>query len=189
MNYKNIGIRLKKMLLSPGEAWKEIAGEQQEGGMHPVNQFALPMIAAVAVCSFLNLVINNEKPDFSVALREATIIFTAFYAGLFAGAYLLKTVAEHLYKLKFSLFKCLQVLAYSSVCIYLIEFAHRLIPALFFLFLFMPVIIFPLYYGVKTVFQLNGKQQTSLIIVAMVGCLGTPYLISYILRFLMSILG
>lgn len=182
MNYKRIGIRVHELLFSPKLAWEKISSEQDEHRMHPVNEFALPMIALASLCALLNELINKDGYNMNIAVKEAGVLFASFYMGLFVSAYLLKRIAPILLKQDYSLFLCLQLLAYSSFFIYISETITQLLPALFFVKVIgCLLVIYPIYYGVKILCKLEEKQAVTLVLIATFLSLFIPFLIEFIL--------
>ncbi len=126
--YRNLAIRVKSIVLNPQEEWTNIHAQKKTVN-EVLTEFSLPLIALVTLATFLNYIFNHQGVNFELALKQAAVIFTALFGGLYLS-YLLVKVLLPRYQFSGNADYAFRLVGYASGLWYVITLITSIIPEL-----------------------------------------------------------
>ncbi|MDG5799923.1 hypothetical protein QA597_06070 [Marinilabiliaceae bacterium ANBcel2] len=177
--YKNLVLRIKNLIIKPGEEWKSIHRENKSIN-EILSDFSLPLIALCAVATFINFAINHQAFNSELAIKHATVSFASLFVGLYLSFLMLKWILPKMHipaspRLIFS------IVAYPSGLWYIITFIINLIPELIILHLLTFYSIYIIWHAVSYLpgIRIEHNLVISVLIAGIIHI--TPYFIKFAL--------
>lgn len=180
MTNKTLIIRLKNLVLSTSNEWKDIAEEEREG-KEVISQFSLPLIGFLTLATFIGSIFNNHGFDFETALKVSLSNFLSAYGSIYVTM-LLINVAKPIFHLQTISSKTLSFVGYAYGLYFAIEILTSLIPEFYLLRILILYTIFIIWEGVMPIFKVREEQRTGFALVCSIIILLTPWVLDYILK-------
>ncbi len=177
--YKNLTVRIKNLVLKPQEEW-DLIHAQKKTINEVLTEYSLPLISLVTLATFLNYIINHQGINFEWALKQAAVIFSALFGGLYL-AYLLVKVLLPRHLLSGKADYAFRLTGYASGLWYVIILITSIVPELIFLHL---ASFYSFYIIWATIDQEKGpSQQQKITITVLIGIIIhlMPYFVRYFL--------
>ncbi|WP_062127756.1 YIP1 family protein [Geofilum rubicundum] len=126
--YRNLALRVKNIVLSPREEWTSVHA-QKKSINEVLTEFSLPLIALVTLATFLNYIFNHQGVNFELALKQAAVIFSALFGGLYLSYLLVKMILPR-FGLSGDTNYAFRLVGYGSGLWYIITLITSIIPEL-----------------------------------------------------------
>ena len=175
--YANLLLRMKNLILSPREEWHTIH-KLKKNTNEVLTEFSLPLIAMVSIATFLNYILNYQEVNFELAIKQATIAFTALFGGLYISYFIVRVLLK---KCNFSNDSnhAFRIVGYASGLWYLITLIVSIIPEL----VLLHITSFYTFYIIWTTIDdtLGIKKNKKIIITVFIGIIihFIPYFVKY----------
>lgn len=182
--YRNLGDRLKGLVVSPVGEWQKIHRESTTFN-DILGTFALPLIGLIAAGTFLSHLINQQAFIFEFALKKAIVIFSALFGGAFLSWFLVFRMMR-VFRLVPSRELSAKLTIYSSAPLYLVSLVSVLIPEFFFIHIFVLYSLYLCWIGVR---GLAGPPQDKQFVFALfifLALVVIPYLLRIVLFYLIT---
>jgi hypothetical protein len=177
--YRNLVLRIKNIVLNPQVEWTHIHAQKKTIN-EVLAEFSLPLIALVTLATFLNYILNHQGVNFELALKQAAVIFTALFGGLYISYLLVKMILPH-YQFSGNANYAFRLVGYASGLWYVITLITSIIPELIILHL---ASLYSFYIIWETIDQETGvSQRQKVTITALIGIIIhiIPYFVRYFL--------
>ena len=126
--YRNLVLRIRNIVLNPQEEWRNIHA-QRKSISEVLSEFSLPLIALVTLATFLNYIFNHQGVNFELALKQAAVVFTALFGGLYLSFLLVKMILPR-YQFSGDANYAFRLVGYASGLWYVITLLTTIIPEL-----------------------------------------------------------
>jgi hypothetical protein len=177
--YRNLGGRLKGLLISPVSEWQKIHRESITFN-DILGNFALPLIGLVALGTFLSQMITQQAFIFELALKKAIMIFTALFGGMFLAWYLVSKLMKY-FRLVSSRELAAKLTIYSSAPLHVVSLITVLIPEFFFFHVFVFYSLYLCWLGVRSLAGPSEDKQFVFALFVFLTLVTIPYLIRIVL--------
>ncbi len=177
--YRNLVIRIKSIVLNPQKEWINIHAQKKTIN-EVLTEFSLPMIALVSLATFLNYIFNHQGVNFELALKQAAVIFTALFGGLYLS-YLLVKVLLPRYQFSGNADYAFRLVGYASGLWYVITLITSIIPELIILHLASFYSFYIIWATIDQEMDVTQKQKVT--ITALIGIIIhiIPYFVKHFL--------
>lgn len=183
--YRNLGERLKGLVVSPGTEWQKIHRESTTFN-DILGNFALPLIGLVALGTFLSHMINQQAFIFEFALKKAIMIFTALFGGTFLSWFLVYKLMKY-FRMVTSRELAAKLTIYSSAPLYVVSLVSVLIPEFFFVHIFVFYSLYLCYIGVRGPAGPPPERQMAFALFVFAALVIIPYLLRIVLFYLITV--
>ncbi|WP_010664424.1 Yip1 family protein [Marinilabilia salmonicolor] len=183
--YRNLGERIKGLVVSPGAEWQKIHRESTTFN-DILGNFALPLIGLVALGTFLSHMINQQAFIFEFALKKAIMIFTALFGGTFLSWFLVYKLMKY-FRMVTSRELAAKLTIYSSAPLYVVSLVSVLIPEFFFVHIFVLYSLYLCYIGVRGPAGPPPERQLAFAFFVFVALVIIPYLLRIVLFYLITV--
>lgn len=175
--YRNLTTRVKNLVLNPQVEWFNIHAQKKTIN-EVLTEFSLPLIALVTLATFLNCIINHQGVNFEWALKQAAVIFTALFGGLYLSYLWVKVILPR-HQLSGDADYAFRLVGYGSGLWYVITLVTSIVPELVFLHLAS----FYSFYIIWATFdqEKEPSQQQKITITVLIGII--IHLIPYFVRY------
>lgn len=174
--YRNLTLRIKNLILNPKDEWENIHGQKKTIN-EVLTEFSLPLIALVTLATFLNYIINHQGVNFEWALKQAAVIFTALFGGLYLS-YVLVRVLLPRFQLSGDADYAFRLAGYASGLWYVITLITSIIPELIILHLASFYTFYIIWASIDQ--EKEASQQQKITITVLIGII--IHLIPYFVR-------
>lgn len=177
--YRNLAIRVKNIVLNPREEWISIHGQKKTIN-EVLTEFSMPLIGLVTLATFLNYIFNHQGVNFELALKQAAVIFTALFGGLYLSYLLVKMILPR-YQFSGDADYAFRLVGYASGLWYVITLITSIIPELVILHL---ASFYTFYILWETIgHELVASQKQKVTITALIGIIIhlIPYFVKHFL--------
>lgn len=183
--YRNLGERIKGLVVSPGTEWQKIHRESTTFN-DILGNFALPLIGLVALGTFLSHMINQQAFIFEFALKKAIMIFTALFGGTFLSWFLVYKLMKY-FRMVTSRELAAKLTIYSSAPLYVVSLVSVLIPEFFFVHIFVFYSLYLCYIGVRGPAGPPPERQMAFALFVFAALVIIPYLLRIVLFYLITV--
>lgn len=183
--YRNLGERIKGLVVSPGTEWQKIHRESTTFN-DILGNFALPLIGLVALGTFLSHMINQQAFIFEFALKKAIMIFTALFGGTFLSWFLVYKLMKY-FRMVTSRELAAKLTIYSSAPLYVVSLVSVLIPEFFFVHIFVLYSLYLCYIGVRGPAGPPPERQMAFALFVFAALVIIPYLLRIVLFYLITV--
>ncbi len=168
MKFIDILLRIRNLLLRPGEEWSVIATESKNRKTIFV-QFVLPLLCMITVAVIIGtwLVTSREKYSFDYVIGKIIALFCSLTSGLYFSSFLVTEITARQTDVK-DHDKVFALMAYSSGAAYLVIMTVELFP------FFRELIVLALYScylywrGIPYLTQAQGQNRSVFAILSFV---------------------
>jgi hypothetical protein len=177
--YRNLVLRIKNLILNPAAEWLNIHS-QKKSINEVLSEFALPLMAMVTLATFLNYIINHQGVNFELALKQAAVIFTALFGGLYLSYLLVKLILPR-YQFSGDADYAFRLVGYGSGLWYVITLITTIVPELIVLHLASFYSFYIIWSGIDQ--EMGATQQQKITITVLIGIIIhiIPYFVRHIL--------
>lgn len=180
MTRKALFIRLKNLVLSTSNEWKNIADDKREG-KDVIGQFSLPLLGFITIATFIGYSFNNQGFEFETAFKLSLSNFASAYGSIYV-AMLLINLTKPIFHLQTNSSKALSFVGYAYGLYFAIEIITNLFPEFYLLRILILYTVFIVWEGVIPMFKVREEQRTGFALVCSIIILLTPWVLNYILK-------
>jgi hypothetical protein len=177
--YRNLALRVKNIVLNPRVEWNSVHAQKKTLN-EVLTEFSLPLIALVTIATFLNFILNHQGVNFELALKQAAVIFTALFGGLYLSYLMVKMMLPR-FGFSGDADNAFRLVGYGSGLWYIIILITSIIPELVILHL---ASFYSFYILWETIaYEKAPSQEQKVIITTLIGIIIhlIPYFVKHFL--------
>jgi hypothetical protein len=182
--YKSIIKWIIALVIRPNKAWT-ILNKKKSKSDDILGKFIYPIIGVLTLTAFIGVLITHKVADVQMALKSAISVLSASFGGYYLAVFILNEFSEKLFKREKDIKLWQQFIGYSSSVMFALNAILILIPEFFFLRICVLYTFYIIWEGAPIYMQVEEKDQLKFTGITTGIILFAPYMIEYLLYFLM----
>jgi hypothetical protein len=157
MDFVEIIVRARNLLISPVEEWKVIKEERKtRSGM--IRDYAFPFVLVLTVASFVGLILFRNYMTAGIMLLIAFITFFGAFVSIYISAYVINAMAFQ-FESKKDINASFSLVVYSYTALFMAHAIGSLIHPLFFITIFGIYSVYTLWMGLGIIMETPTEKR------------------------------
>jgi hypothetical protein len=179
MDFVEIILRAKNILITPGEEWKLIKEEQKtRSGL--IREYALPFILLLSLATLLGMVLFRNYVTAGIMVVNALITFFGAFISIYISTYIINSMAKN-FESKKDFNSSFQLVVYSYTALFVAHTIGSLILPLFFVTIFGIYSAYLLWTGLGIIMETPADKKVVYGLVSSITVLGVYVVMNILL--------
>lgn len=179
MDFVDIILRVKNILVDPGKEWKEIKEETQtRSGL--IREYALPIILLLTIAAFIGMLLFRNYVTAGIMVINAVITFFGAFFSIYISAYIINVMAIN-FESKKDFNSSFRLVVYSYTALFIAHTIGSLILPLFFITVFGIYSAYILWMGLGIIMETPVEKNVAYGLVSSFTILGVYVIMNILL--------
>lgn len=183
--FKNLFNTAILLIFKPSEAWSKLKERQSDDHESFLSNYIYPFFGMIAIAAFVGVLFTRKEFDLQIALKTSILGLISAFGGFYLGAYFLNELWHLLFHRERNSKLCQCFVGYASSLMFLLSIIQSLLPEFFFLRFFVLYTVYIVWEGAIPYMDVKETEQMKFTGFSTAIILLTPFIIEFILSFLM----
>lgn len=173
------------LIFRPSEAWKRLQLKQYDDHESFLSEYVYPFIGLVTLAAFMGILFTRKGFDLQIALKETIVVLLSMLGGFFIASWIINELWQKVFHRASDMKLCQCFVGYSSSLLYCLNIVLYLLPEFFFLRFLVLYTIYVVWEGAIPYMKVTEDEQLKFAAITTTTLIGTPWVIEFIVGFLM----